>query len=267
MTESCVTWLYAVAFDAHPVTGVRETPALTGVAGEPVHVVEESGLLGIVGSVPVSDFGEEELRERLQDLEWLEAAARAHHKVISTVAREGDIIPLRFATIYHDDDRVRSLLTERRADFASALNRVAGRTEWGIKAYVDPRTLERQESHDASPEEGGGPGTAYLLRRRAQRQGQETAQREAEDRAEQIHVALQELAVESAHHRPQDARLAQYEGSMILNTSYLVPNVLTEEFVTAVEDIRGRFPDVRIELVGPWPAYSFAGDNVGPERV
>ncbi|WP_405998903.1 GvpL/GvpF family gas vesicle protein [Streptomyces sp. NBC_00829] len=267
MSESWVTWLYAIAFEAHPVTGVGGPPALMGVAGEPVHVVEESGLLAIVGSVPVRDFGEEELRERLQDVDWLETAARAHHKVISTVAREGDIVPLRFATIYHDDDRVRSLLEERRADFASALNRVAGRTEWGIKAYVDPRTPERQEPPDASPVDDGSPGTAYLLRRRAQRQGQETAQREAQDRAEQIHVALQELAVESARHPPQDPRLARYEGSMILNTSYLVPNALTEEFVTSVEDIRARFPDVRIELVGPWPAYSFAGDNVGPERV
>ncbi|TQK42644.1 gas vesicle protein GvpL/GvpF [Streptomyces sp. SLBN-118] len=266
MTESFVTWLYAIAF-AHPATGIRETTDLTGVAGEPVHVVEESGLLGIVGSVPVSDFGEEELHERLQDLDWLEAAARAHHKVISTVAREGNIIPLRFATIYHDDDRVHSLLAKRRTDFAAALNRVAGRTEWGIKAYVGPRTLERQEASDTGPEDGGSPGTAYLLRRQAQRQGQETAQREAQDRAEQIHVALRELAVESAHHRPQDARLARYEGSMILNTSYLVPNALTEEFVTAVQDVRGRFPDVRIELVGPWPAYSFTGDDVTPDRT
>jgi hypothetical protein len=263
MTESCVSWLYAVAFGGGPdplvVTG------MTGVAGEEVRLVEEFGLVVVVGSVPAKDFGEEELRDHLQDLDWLEGAVRAHHQVISTVARARNVVPLRFATIYHDDDRVRFLLAERRTDFVSALDRVAGRTEWGVKAYVDQQTFERSDKPDDRADGGESPGTAYLLRRRAQQQGQEIAQQQAQARAEEIDAVLQDFAVESAHHPPQDARLARYEGSMILNSSYLVPDIRTQDFAAAVESLGSRFPGVRIELVGPWPAYTFTGGDVMPE--
>ncbi|GAA3355391.1 hypothetical protein GCM10017744_017750 [Streptomyces antimycoticus] len=61
--------------------------------------------------------------------------------MINGAARQGQVIPLRFATLYHDDDRVRAMLQERREDFTATLRRVAGRTEWGVKAYVDPRSF------------------------------------------------------------------------------------------------------------------------------
>ncbi|MFI1396649.1 GvpL/GvpF family gas vesicle protein [Streptomyces sp. NPDC020681] len=266
MTESLVTWLYAVALgagqDPDSVTGT----GMTGVAGEKVHVVEEAALIGIVGSVPAKDFGEQALSDHLQDLDWLEEAVRAHHVVICAVGRTRNVVPLRFATIYHDDDRVRALLTERRTDFVSALDRVAGRTEWGVKAYADERTSEHRNTSEERSDETDRPGTAYLLRRRAQRQGEETAHQEAEARAVQIHEALEEFAVESAHHRPQDPRLARYEGLMILNSSYLVPDIRTQAFAAAVETLRRRFPGVLIELVGPWPPYTFSGDDVTQER-
>lgn len=138
MTDSLATWLYAVM--AAPEDGAPPQ-GLTGVADEPVRLVEKAGLAAVVGSVPLEEFDEEALRGHLEDLEWLERTARAHHRVINGAARQGQVIPLRFATLYHDDDRVRAMLQERREDFTATLRRVAGRTEWGVKAYVDPRSF------------------------------------------------------------------------------------------------------------------------------
>ncbi|GHJ33129.1 MULTISPECIES: GvpL/GvpF family gas vesicle protein [Streptomyces] len=252
MTETLATWLYAVTADPGGGTAPH---GLTGVADEPVRLVQSAGLAAVVGSVPLTDFDENALRDHLEDLEWLERTARAHHRVINGVARHGQVIPLRFATLYHDDDRVRAMLRERRDDFTATLRRVAGRTEWGVKAYVDPRSfLPDPEERDGGDQ---SPGTAYLLRRRAQRQDQETAHLRATERAEEIHASLAALAVATAAHPPQDAALAAYEGWMVLNNSYLVPDERTEEFTRTVTALRERHPAVTLELSGPWPPYSF----------
>ncbi|ATL87204.1 hypothetical protein SMALA_6984 [Streptomyces malaysiensis subsp. malaysiensis] len=102
MTDTLATWLYAVT--AAPEDGTPPQ-GLTGVADEPVRLVEGAGLAAVVGSVPLADFDEDALRGHLEDLEWLERTARAHHRVINGAARHGQVIPLRFATLYHDDDR------------------------------------------------------------------------------------------------------------------------------------------------------------------
>ncbi|MFD8277873.1 GvpL/GvpF family gas vesicle protein [Streptomyces solisilvae] len=251
MTDTLATWLYAVT--AAPEDGTPPQ-GLTGVADEPVRLVEGAGLAAVVGSVPLADFDEDALRGHLEDLEWLERTARAHHRVINGAARHGQVIPLRFATLYHDDDRVRAMLRERREDFMDTLRRVAGRTEWGVKAYVDPRSFlpDPDESEDE-----GSPGTAYLMRRRAQRQDQETAHLRATERAEEIHSSLAALAVATAAHPPQDSALAAYEGWMVLNNSYLVPDDLTEDFTALVSALGERYPAVTLEVSGPWPPYSF----------
>jgi len=261
---SGAVWLYAVVPAGGPAAG---DVGVTGVAGEPVRLVTEGGLAAVVGSVPLSDFAAGPLKEHLEDLRWLEGAARAHHGVIETLSRSAtaDVLPLRFATVYHDDDAVRGALRERAADFAAALDRTAGRAEWGVKGYVDP---------DAGPEPApagpGGdarrPGTAYLLRRRAERYREEETYRLAQDWAAGIRDALADVAAGGAPHPPQDPRLAGYRGWMILNDSFLVDRGRAEDFTSAVGDCGRRFPAVRLELSGPWPPYSFVGATASGDR-
>lgn len=258
MTGPEATWLYAVTSPEAVGGGV---PAdVTGVAGEPVRVVEGAGLAAVVGSVPLADFDERALRAHLEDLRWLERTARAHHRVIDAAADRGHVVPLRFATLYHDDHRVRAMLEARRADFASALRRVAGRTEWGVKAYIDPRAFLPDPAEGAVGGAAGGgqrPGAAYLARRRAERQDQDTAHLRATERAEEIHATLTRLSAATAEHPPQDAALAAYEGWMVLNNSYLVPDDRTDEFTAEVTALGERYPEIDLEVSGPWPPYSF----------
>ena len=259
MSGPSATWLYALV----PATGTGVPADLRGVAGESVRAVEETGLRAVVGTVPLGDFGEEELHTHLEDLAWLETAVRAHHTVIETLARGGPVVPLRFATMYHDDTRVASLLAERRADFEATLERVAGRTEWGIKAYADAHALAHGGTGDPANDAGGRgrPGTAYLLQRREQRRAQETAHLRASEQAAAIDAVLAGLADSTAEHPPQDAQLAEYEGWMVLNNSYLVPESRTAEFAAAVASLDDRFPDIRLEFNGPWPPYSFTAPD------
>jgi hypothetical protein len=137
MAETRGVWVYAVTGTA----GVSSPGAARGVAGGPVRAVTEAGLTAIVEDVPLDAFGESALRRNLEDLAWLETAARAHHRVIDAAARDGPVVPMRLATVYRGEEGVRAALADRAADFRGALSRIGTQREWGVKAYaVPPRT-------------------------------------------------------------------------------------------------------------------------------
>lgn len=256
MTDGLGVWLYAVAGTG---TAGGELGDLTGVAGETPRPVHSGELTAVVGSVPLSVFGDQPLRRNLEDLDWLEATARAHDAVISALLRRGPVIPLRLATVFLDDERVLSMLGERRADFASALTLVRGRTEWGVKAYCDRSALAAAVAETDTAAAGSGTGTAYLARRRAQLSAQESVERDAAARAAEIHGQLVRRAAAGRCQPLTDPVLHGHRDWLVLNGTYLVDDTAAGDFATAVTELDRAFPGIRLELTGPWPPYSFAG--------
>lgn len=262
MTESDGVWLYGITSAS---VGDAQLSGVTGVAGEPVRVVASAGLAAVVGSVSLSDYGEGPLQRNLEDLDWLAATARAHDAVVAAVLRCGPTIPLRLATLYLDDDRVRRLLDERHEEFDAALRQVTGRTEWGVKAYGDPKILAQPPAEEPGAKGGAGKGTAYLLRRRAELTAQQDVERKAADHARKIHSALLSHAVDGRRQQVTDPAITGRRAWMIFNGTYLVADELVDEFASAVTALDAEHDGVTLELTGPWPPYSFAGiDQANP---
>ncbi|MDV6271618.1 GvpL/GvpF family gas vesicle protein [Rhodococcus globerulus] len=263
MTESDdAVWLYGITSDS--VDDVRRA-GVTGVAGEPVRTVVSAGLAAVVGSVSLSEFGEGPLQRNLEDLDWLAATARAHDTVVAAVLRCGPTIPLRLATLYLDDDRIRGLLGERRQKFAAALRQVTGRSEWGVKAYGDPKTLARPTAVEPGAQAGAGKGTAYLLRRRAELTAQQDVERRAAAHAQEIHSTLGQHAVDGRRQPVTDPAITGKRQWMIFNGTYLVDDELADDFASVVAAQGAEHQGVSLEMTGPWPPYSFAGiDQVTP---
>ncbi|MGH3757913.1 GvpL/GvpF family gas vesicle protein [Actinophytocola sp.] len=254
------TWVYAVARGLDP--GLLAE--LTGVADETVRPIGEGGLTAVAGSVPLATFGEAALRRNLEDLDWLAGVARAHDAVVTALARSGPAAPFRLATVYFDDARVSSLLRDQAHGLHEALDRITGRSEWGVKAVLDVSRLPEHTPAGAGPEPSGA-GAAYLRRKREQRTARELVERLAVEWAEEIHTALAALAVDARHHRPQSSALAGTSSPMILNAAYLVDDGAADEFARAVHGQgERREKEVTLELTGPWPAYSFA--SIGGTR-
>lgn len=243
-------WLHAVTRGVVP----DKLRGLTGVGGTPVRAVPAAGLVAAVSTVDLAEFGEEPLRRHLEDLTWLEAVARTHHAVADAVGRLGPVVPARLATVHLDEARVAAALAEHSADFHRALDRVDGRVEWGVKAYAVPAPASTPTGNDV----GGGPGRAYLQRRRARLTATEVAEQAAAADADRLHAAVAELAEASCRHPPQNARLSGTADWMVLNGAYLVADHRVDEFADTVRDLVPRHPGIRVQLTGPWPPYSFA---------
>jgi len=249
-------YLYAVT---RPVS-TADLSATAGINDRPLRVVEADGLAAVVSDVDLDEFGEDGLREHLEDLAWLEQVARRHDAVVQHVARLGATAPLRLATICLDDEGVRDRLREWSDALTQALDRVQGRSEWSVKLYLPAsaagQAVDRQPGEDESTSRGAG--AEYLRRKRAQSDGRRASEERATAIASEIHATLVERSVASRLLAPQDPRLTGHEGTMVMNAAYLVPTSDADGFVGAVEDLATTHPDVRVEAQGPWPPYSFA---------
>jgi hypothetical protein len=255
-------WAYCVAGAADPLP-----EGLPGVhADGQARRLEHGGLAALVSRVPLAEFGEEPLRQNLNDLEWLERVARGHEAVLERSLEAATIVPLRLCTIFEDDDGVRRMLDDQRPALTAALELLAGRQEWGVKLLVDREALEataRAQRTEADPPadelESRSAGGAYLQRRRLERQVREEADRLAVGVAEEVHARLQDWASDAVLNAPQNRDLSGHEGEMLLNGAYLVETPKVErlrELVTELEN-RHRALGVRLEMTGPWPPYNF----------
>jgi Gas vesicle synthesis protein GvpL/GvpF len=232
-------WAYCVARADDPLPG---------------DTVEHGGLAALVAAVPLDEYGEEPLRRNLNDLAWLERVARGHEAVLERAMEGATIVPLRLCTIFDDEAGVRRMLDEQREALAAALDALAGRQEWSVKLLVDPEAL-RADAEDEP--EGRGSGTAYLLRRRQERDQREVAGRRAAELAEDVHAALSAHAVAAVTNAPQNRQLSGHEGTMLLNGAYLVEAERVGELRELVGELRER-TGARLELSGPFPPYNFA---------
>lgn len=237
---------------------------LTGVAGSPPKQLTHHGLIAVVSSVPETDFAEEPLRAHLEDMEWLTATARAHQTVIDALTAVTTPLPLRLATVFRDDSGVRTMIEAREDDFRRILDRLEGRVEWGVKVYAEPEPTEADQPGEGAQGGGTGRGTVsgrdYLRQRRMQTRAREDVWQKAAGFSGRLHETLSAFAEDSRLHAPQSAALSGASGQNMLNAAYLVPRGDSEEFVELVDREKDDAPGIRVELTGPWAAYSFTGE-------
>jgi hypothetical protein len=232
------------------------------VAGAPARQLEHHGLIAVVSQVPEAEFAEEPLRARLEDLDWLTATARAHQNVIDALTGVTTPLPLRMATVFRDDSAVRVMMERREDAFRHALDRLEGRVEWGVKIYME------NDEGDGAGDTGAGTenaapkamsGRDYLRQRRMRTTAREEQWRKVEEFSRRLHESLSAHAEDSRLHAPQNPQLSGVSGRNVLNAAYLVPRSRSEEFVTLVDRTKDDTPGIRVELTGPWAAYSFTG--------
>ncbi len=250
MTPDDGVWVYAVTGDGPFPGGIS---GIRGVAGEELRTVTDSGFTAVVGTVRLDTFGEEALRRNLEDLDWLADTARRHDAVVAAICAGGATVPLRLATVYFDDDRVRTMLRDNAEQLGEALQQITDRSEWACA----PTSSDRAANPETRARRPGAPPALRISCSGAHRwppeskpiRGGPTSRRD-----------LRGTGTVGGGRRPATALspdLAGRRSQEILNTSFLVDNGRHREFVTAVEELDARLSDVDLVLTGPWPPYSF----------
>jgi hypothetical protein len=222
-----VVWVYAVTAAVDPAL----LSDLRGVAGEPLRMVTEAGLSAVVGSISDTAWADKSLSSLLADLTTIEAAGRAHHHVIASVAAYGPVLPLRLATVYADDETIAALLAERHSELTIMLESFRGTQEWDVKVYVEPWDENLFWSGRDDPVEAC---------------------------AEEIGHALSGIAVATRRRPSSRPRIGDKAGWMVLNSAYLLDSEHASRFSEIVAAVTSAHSALRADVSGPWPPYSFA---------
>src|SRR4051812_175624 len=159
-------WVYGVVGDQVPA------PAQRGVdPSYRVQLIRCNGLSALVSRVRYNEYT---LRAALQDMDALETLARAHERVLDAALEHGPVVPFRIGAVFVTEAGVHELLAHAHDAFASALRRLRGRAEWGVKVYA----LHEVAAPPASTPPSSG--TDYLARRRAARVAAERDRQDVE---------------------------------------------------------------------------------------
>lgn len=229
--------------------------------GAPVVCVGEDDLAAVVSPVPLDLFDPEVLEARLTDLTWLAPRARAHQAVLAGI--DAPIAPLRFGTIFRDEGGVRAMLRTNGPLFRAALDRLAGRREWGVKIYADPkrvsdhvlisstrvRDLIAQRNRMSS-------GAAYMLQKKLDILILEESRRLADLCICESQARLSARAAATAG-GPTSQR-SEDGPELIFSGAYLVDETRFSDFAGEIRTLVNQYDCFGFDLTGPWPAYSFA---------
>lgn len=251
---------------------------LPGLAeNSPVRPLPFGALTAVVQHVEAAHFSEDAWRERLSDRRELERCARAHHEVVAAAAARGPTIPVPLATLYRSDERAGGALRRDADRFHSALRRIEGRVEWGVKVYAPTTPQPTTPPNSTTPpvtslpaaslapatagrgRPSSGDGRAYLDRKRGIQKRREQRHDEALRTAETVDSALRTVAAASRRLRTHTQELLGPGRTQVLNAAYLVDENRTGDVARRVRELR-RSTGADIEMSGPWVPYSFVGE-------
>lgn len=263
--DALVSYVYGVTWAG----GANGTERVLGV--DPRHevtLVEHAGLAALVSHVSLSEFGEDELRENLNDVAWLEEKARAHERVLEDALEWTTVVPMRLCTIYRGEEQLRDMLEREHVAFDEALHRLDGRTEWSVKLVAEPGALERAATGEGDPSADDEPaleaGAAYLRDRSRRAHARDEADAIAEDWSRDVHERLTARSVEARVNPVQNPELSGHVGDMLLNGAYLVDDSAHAAFRGTVDELDREYGPrgAAVELSGPWPPYNFSESSL-----
>jgi len=215
-----------------------------------VLVLREGAVAGLASRVSLAEFDEAALPQRLADAAWLEEKIRAHEQVLESALAVGPVVPCRFCTVYRDEHELRRFLADRADVLSSALERLQGRVELGVKAFATA----------AAPSQAGEAesGRAYLEARRREKQAREELRETRAAIAHDLHRRLVAAAEDGVLLDLQSRELSGRDAEMIFNGSYLVSDRARFEDALAEAAPEG----FDLELTGPWPPYNFVPEEL-----
>ena len=232
-----------------------------------VSFVDAEGLRAIVSRVRLADV---QYGGDVADMNRLGEQAVAHEAVLAAALEAGPVLPLRFGTIFRDEEEIRQTLATHRAALAESLDRLSGRAEWDVKVLCRPETLASWVTEHSTAatsllaDDVRGEGAAFMRRRRLERVVDEETERLAEGLGGEVAAVLSEHAEETV---PAAAALVSNpEGlRLVRSDAYLVASVNRSDFERAAAEAENRFAmrGCVLRVVGPLPPYRFISLDLG----
>jgi hypothetical protein len=161
------------------------------------------------------------------------------------------------------------MLAGDRDQLSEAVERLRGRSEWGVKVFASrARLAEAARSAESDESAGGSDAAQYLQRKRSERELGERVDNLATACARECHARLAGVAASARVNPPQRPEAHGRDADMVLNGVYLVADDSRPALRSAVDELRAEYEPLgfEIEPTGPWPPYNFVAAAEASER-
>ncbi len=217
-----------------------------GGRGDEVRTVVYDDMHAVVSQAPLKTY--DTSRENMM----------AHELVIETVMKDYAVLPLRFATVMHEESDVRQLLKGKYDRFVEELERVEGKVELGVKAIAkkdvvfEEILLTNSDIRALKEKIQGLPYEKTYYDRLAIGQMVENALEDEKKKYRKIILeALEPVALEMKESK-------RFGDRMIVNASFFVDKERESQFDDCVNELGEQYGDkIIFKYVGGIPPYSF----------
>ena len=182
----------------------------------------------------------------------------AHEKAIEEVMKEYTVLPVRFATITEDEDKVKKILEKEYGKFKDLLNKMKDKKELGLKAILHEDVIYKdilekykeirilKEKVATLPSE-----KTYFKRAEIGEMVEAALQKEKEIYKKDILNTLSALAAEVKINN-------SYYELMIINAAFLVENYKEAEFDQKVNEFEAKYSsNMKFKYIGKVPPFNF----------
>lgn len=202
--------------------------SVSGVSGAAVHVLKIEDI-----SVLVSDC---------EAVAATQENMLAHAAVVRSVLARTTPVPFRFGTLL-TEQQLRSFITTNKSALANKLAHLRGCVEMDLKT-----AWQSSNSAQAQPDPATGPGTAFLMEKRRELLGDEQSSAQRAELSGLLSTEFGSLI--------RDEKIALQP--LPVRVYHLVESSKIKEYRERVQELRGKRPELQLEVSGPWPPYSFA---------
>ena len=232
-----------------------DLPQEIGVALAKIEAVECGGVVCWVSWVPGIDF-ERDLARNMENLDWLAEASVAHQRAVSAIAKQTEILPARFGTVFRSETSLRQHVRGRTRHLKRDFERVRGADEWGVKVFgitMQSAAVPKIQSKVHSGKDYLKAKAALLPKRRGSTGG-------TDGDLKKFQEALKRVARETA----KVGNISSGQRGLAFQTSLLIKRRDRKKLESVLRKFSESWENRRrIECTGPWPPYSFVSRAEG----
>ncbi len=233
---------------------------------EGLKCIQHEEFYAVVKTVSATEFSENDFKQRLSDIDWVERHVREHIDVICKLMEQVTVIPFKFGTIYHTLEGLNRFMREYSDSLFDNFHNVQGKEEWSVKIYCDSKVLKEQVDRindDVARLEkqilASSPGKAFLLKRKKDDLIENETSLMCKKYGQSCYEEFNNLSHGASLNNIIQNEITGKKETMILNASFLVNKSKIRSFIDTVnrlskEDTESGF---LIEASGPWPPFGF----------
>jgi hypothetical protein len=220
----------------------------------------------IVKYVSESEFSEENFKNNLSDIQWVEINAREHIRIISVLMESGTVIPFKFGTIYNTKASLIKFVTDYSDALIENFHHIKQKEEWSVKIYCNRKVMceqiDKLSEKTAEMEKiimASSPGKAFLVKRKKAELIENEIDSICENYGQKYYDELNNLSESTSLSNLLPKEISGKLDTMILNANFFISKNKVAEFISIVNKLRKESLSLGfiIEEAGPWPPFSF----------